>query len=227
MLSRGNWGRMAAIITSLLLVAGCGMGQSTADSASSPTATATATPNPTARATAVPATPTLTITAFTCPVTPTGAGSTLFDYPQMQFGFSYPATWTESECRRMVGTDGQQTVFIGNLFSVTTSPRNGQTIQQWVNTQTNQYEVVTLGPLSLQHAPWAMAAKVSAQPSATSDPSKPFDAEPFASAFAIVAGMHLFYTINGFVAQMNTTDTTPNLSRQQLAQQIVSTFIVP
>lgn len=223
MLSRGNWGRMAAIITSLLLVAGCGMGQSATDSANA----ATATPNPTATATVVSATPTPAVIAFTCPTTPTGAGSTIFDYPQMQFGFFYPATWTESDCRRMVGADGQQTVFIGNLFSVTTSPRKGQTIQQWVNAQTNQYEIVTLGSLSVPHAPGAMAATVSAKPSTTSDPNKPFDAEPFASAFAIVAGTHLFYTINGFVAQMNTTDTTPNLSRQQLAQRIVSTFIVP
>lgn len=139
--------------------------------------------------------------------------------------FQLTAAWTETSCQRFTGNDGQQTLFIGNLFSVSIMPRSGQSIQQWVNTQTNQYETVTLGALTDTQA--QAAATVSAAPSAITDPNKPFDAEPFWSTFAIVAGSHSIYMVNGFIAQMSMTDTIPNLSRQQLAQQVVSTFIVP
>ncbi len=216
---RRRYRAWAGALALCLLMAGCGASQPVASS------THTATLAPTVTATAIPATATSTpaLTTFTCDSTATGS-TRLFSDTSMQLSFSYPATWTENSCQRIQGPNGQQTLIIGNLFSVTATPRNGESIQQWVQAQANQYEVVTLGALSVQHA--QDAATVSVNPSATSDPNKPFDAEPFAQTFAIVAGAQFFYTVYGFIAQMSMTDTMPNLSRQQLAQQIVSTFTV-
>jgi len=142
----------------------------------------------------------------------------------MQFSFSYPAAWTENECQRVVVSDGTQTLHIGNLFWVARVPRAGMTIQQWVSSQTNQYEVVTLRPLTDSHA--QSAVTISAQPAATPDPNKPFDAEPLSDTLAIVAGSQYFYEVGSLIAVVNETDTTPPLWSQQLAQQIVGTFVV-
>lgn len=216
--TRSAWiGWIGAIATCLILLGGCGATQTLTNSANGATLTTTIAPT-------TPLTnPTSVTTTFTCPATLNGAQKTFTD-TSMQFSFSYPAAWTESNCQRFAGNDGQQTLFIGNLFSISVMPRNGQTIQQWVNTQANQYEIVTLGALTVPQA--QEAATVSVAPSAISDPAKAFDAEPFAQSFAIVAGTHSFYVVNGFVAQLSMTDTMPNLTRQQLAQQIVTTFAV-
>ncbi len=216
-----NWALAGTIVICLAALAGCGAPQPITDSTMAPTSAATDSP------TALPATSTpasAPVTTFACPTNSAGSGK-VFSDSAMQFSFSYPAAWTENSCQRFTGNNGQQTLFIGNLFSVSIMPRNGQSIQQWVNTQTNQYEIVTLGALTDTQA--QAAATVSAAPSATTDPNKAFDAEPFSSTFAIVAGSHSFYMVNGFVAQMSMTDTMPNLSLQQMAQQVVSTFIVP
>ena len=230
MLKRGRFEQIGMIVACLMLLAGCAANATTAPQAranppamlASTTPTASPSPIP-ATPTPIPATPTAVITTFACPAATTGAQKTFSD-TSMRFSFSYPAAWTENDCQRIITSDGGQTLVIGNLFSVSIAPRNAQTIQQWVNAQANQYEIVTLGQLADSHA--QEAATVSAAPSATSDPNKPFDAEPFASAIAVVAGSQYFYTVNGFVAQMSMTGTAPNLSRQQLAQQIVSTFVV-
>jgi hypothetical protein len=214
-LARIGW--IGAIATCLVLLGGCGATQPVANSANG------ATPTTTIAQTTPPANPTSATTTFTCPVTLNGAQKTFTD-TSMQFSFSYPAAWTESNCQRFAGNDGQQTLFIGNLFSVSVMPRGGRAIQQWVNAQSNQYEIVTLGALTVPQA--QEAATISVAPSATSDPNKAFDAEPFAQSFAIVAGTRSFYVVNGFVAQFSITDTMPNLTRQQLAQQIVTTFAV-
>lgn len=218
-----NWALAGTIVICLVALVGCGAPQPIANSTVALTSAPTNTP------TALPATPTVTLApattaTFACPAASAGSGK-VFSDSAMRFSFSYPAAWTETSCQRFTGNDGQQTLFIGNLFSVSIMPRSGQSIQQWVNTQTNQYETVTLGALTDTQA--QAAATVSAAPSAITDPNKPFDAEPFWSTFAIVAGSHSIYMVNGFIAQMSMTDTIPNLSRQQLAQQVVSTFIVP
>jgi hypothetical protein len=148
----------------------------------------------------------------------------VFSDSQMQLSFSYPAAWTENNCQRFVSADGDESLFIGNLFSVAMLPRSGQTIQQWVSAQTDQYEVVTLGSLAVPHA--QSAATVSAQPAATPNPNKPFDAEPFSQAMAIVAGSQHFYEVDFLIADMDATDTAPG-SLQVLAQQVVTTFVVP
>lgn len=230
MLKCGRFEQIGMVIACLVLLAGCAANATTSPQArANPTATlASTTPTTTptttpATPTPIPATPTAVITTFACPAAITGAQKTFSD-TSMRFSFTYPAAWTENDCQRIITSDGRQTIVIGNLFSVNIAPRNAQTIQQWVDAQANQYEIVTLGQLADSHA--QEAATVSAAPSATSDPNKPFDAEPFASAMAVVAGSQYFYTVNDFVAQMSMTDTMPNLSRQQFAQQIISTFVV-
>lgn len=216
---RRRYWAWAGALAICLALAGCDASQPVASSTTTATPVPIATPTaPLATATSTPA-----LTTFTCGSVSTGS-TKLFNDTAMRLSFSYPAAWTENSCQRIQGPDSQQTLIIGNLFSVTMVPRSGQSIHQWVQYQANQYEVVTLGALTVQHA--HEAATISVNPSATSDPSKPFDAEPLAQTFAIVAGSQSFYIVNGFIAQMSVTDTTPNLSRQQLAQQVVSTFIV-
>lgn len=218
MLKRTCWAWVGAIVTCLALLAGCSATKPVTTSASSATSILTTSTPTTSLMTPTPAS---SATTFTCPATLNGAQKTFTD-TSMPLSFSYPAAWTESRCQRFMGNDGLQTLFIGNLFSVGVMPRNGQTIQQWVSAQTNQYEVVTLGALTVPQA--QEAATISVAPSATSDPNKAFDAEPFASTFAIVAGSHSFYVINSFNVQFSMTDTQANPSQ---AQQIVTTFIVP
>lgn len=210
-------GQVAAIAICLAVLAGCGISQS-----STGAATATTTTAPTATATTIPATPTPSFvsTTFTCPATLNGAQKTFSD-SSAQFAFSYPASWVENKCQRFMGSDGRQTIFIGNLFSVSVVPRNGQSIQQWVDSQTNQYELVTLTTLTVQQA--QAAVSIAVKPSAISDPSRAFDAEPFAQTFAIIEGSHNFYMVNALVAQMSMTDTMPSLT----SQPIVTTFVVP
>jgi hypothetical protein len=215
---RWTW---AGVLAICLVLAGCNAFQPTASTANSATPAPLVTPTAIlATATSTPATIT---TAFTCESKSVGALK-LFNDTSMQLSFSYPATWTEKSCQRVQGPGSQQTLVIGNLFNVTATPRNGQSIERWVQAQTNQYEVVTLNALAVQHA--QEAATVLASPSAVSDPSRPFDSEPFVQTLAIVAGSRSFYVVTGFIAQMSMTDTVPNLSRQQLAQQIVGTFNV-
>jgi hypothetical protein len=211
----------------LVALAGCGTSaQTPATPAQSATTLATVTPtsSPTVAATASPTQSAPTTTTFTCATTVSGSLKTFTD-SQTHFSFSYPAAWTENQCQRIVAADGTERIFIGNLFSVGVMPRSGQTIQQWVSAQTDQYEVVTLGTLSVPQA--QAAVSVSTQPAATPNPNKPFDAEPFAQTMAIIAGSQHFYVINYFIAQMSMSDTLPGLSPQQLNQQVVTTFVVP
>ena len=205
----------------LTMLAGCGGSSSagvaqTATATSLPTATATATLAPTATATSG-------MTSFTCPETISGSQKDFYD-SQLGLRFSFPATWTENGCERDVEANGTQSVLIGNLFRVITAPRDGLTIQQWVNQQVDTpNETVTLSPLT---APGATSAdEVQAAP--TSNASKPFDSEPFSQTDAIVAGTQQFYEVVGLIAMVNTTDTAPPLSHDQLTRQVVSTFQVP
>ncbi len=197
-------------------LAGCGSG-TIAISTPPPTATivslpATATTSPTAALTVV------SDTKMACPVTVSGSQK-LFADTDTGLKFSFPASLTEEHCDCRVFSDGSATLDVGNLFHMWVTPRAaGQTIQQWVSAQTDQYETVTLTPLSVAHA--ASAVSVQAEPAATPGP-RPFDAEPFAQARAIVAGTQRFYTVFGLVAMVNTTDSTaPTAS-------IIATFDVP
>jgi hypothetical protein len=205
-----------------LALAGCGSG---AIALSTPTATATtaiysnpptATPWPTSSVTLV------SDTQITCPVTVSGNQKVFLD-ADTGLKFSFPATLTEEHCQRIVGSDGSVTTFVGNLFIAWTRPRTaGQTIQQWVNTQTDQYETVTLSPLTVAHA--ESAVSVNTEPTATPGP-RGFDAEPFAGTIAIVAGTQRFYGVSGLVAMMNATDSTPGAN--STINAIIATFDVP
>jgi hypothetical protein len=213
--SRVTWGLALAGLVALAL-AGCGSG-TVVVSTPTPTATATVvvyppTPAPTATLTLV------SDTQFACPVTVSGSQK-LFADAETGLRFSFPASLTEEHCERRVIGDGSETLFIGNLFNLGVVPRPaGLTIQQWVNQKIDQYEVVTLTPLTVAHAESAVSIKV--EPAATPGP-RPFDAEPFNQSDAIVAGTQHFYVVGHFIAEMNTTDSAG------LDGSIIATFDVP
>jgi hypothetical protein len=203
----------------MLLLAGCGSGTVVVVT---PTATAmlvapsaTTAPSPTTAAV-------VSDTNFLCPATVAGSQKRFAD-ADTSLKFSFPASLTEEHCERIVLSDGSQTLSIGNLFHVwITSRAAGQTIQQWVNQQTDQYEVVTLTPLTVAHAESAVSVK--ADPAATPG-TRPFDAEPFAQAQAIVGGTGRFYTVFGLIAMVNTTDSTAGGASTMAA--IIASFDVP
>jgi hypothetical protein len=201
-----------------LALAGCGSGTI---ALSTPTPTATAWTLPTTAPSPTPW-PTSSVklvsdTPFTCPAAVSG-NQKLFADAETGLKFSYPASLTEQGCERIVTSDGSETLHIGNLFSVWAVPRNSLTVEQFVNQQTDQYEIVTLAPLTVAHAESAVSVK--AEPAATPGP-RPFDAEPFAGAQAIVAGTRSFYIVFGLTAERNVTDSTSPLG------PIIVTFDVP
>ena len=206
--------RLVGLALLAVLFAGC--------SATSANISTPATHTPAATATTAPATPTSTPlptnTTFTCPATINGS-SKVFTDSATSLSFSYPAAWTEADCQRIVGANGEQTLIIGNVFLVSVTPRNGLTIQQWVNQQTDTNETVTLAPLSVSHAQAAVSVTVGLGPNAGPN-------EPFLQALAIVAGSQSFYQVNGLIAQMSVTDTMPGESNTNLVQQVVTTFDV-
>lgn len=200
-----------------LLFAGCG-----GTAAQTPPAPA-ATLSPTEAATAAPtATATLVIptqTTLTCPTTVNGSEK-VFDDSVSGLSFSYPASWTEADCQRITSSDGSQSLIIGNLFIVSIWPRNGLSIQQWVNQEAGSGEAVALATLSVKHAVEAESVTVTTTGQSTQPPR-------FGQTLAIVAGNQNFYEVSGLVAQMSMTDTLPGLSGDQLVQQVVTTFDVP
>jgi hypothetical protein len=200
------------------LLAGCSSGTVVV---TTPTATATVRP---ATATPPPTAPPAVVsdTKFTCPATVSGSQK-LFADADTSLKFSFPASLTEEQCERIVLSDGSQSLAVGNLFHIWVAPRAaGQTIQQWVSQQTDQYEVVALTPLTVAHA--ESAASVKADPAATPGP-RPFDAEPFAQAQAIVGGTAHFYTVFGLIALINTTDSTAG--GPDTMNAIIASFDVP
>jgi hypothetical protein len=188
-----------------LALAGCGSGTVVVSSATPtptwiyfPTSTPTATPWPTSTVKQI------SDTKFACPVTVSGSQKVFFD-SETGLKFSFLASLTETQCERWVNSDGSESLWIGNMFHVYVAPRPaGVTIQQWVNQQTDQYEVVTLTPLTVAHAESAVSVKV--EPTATPGP-RGFGAEPFNQTDAIVAGTQRFYEVDHLIAEMNTTDS--------------------
>lgn len=179
--------------------------------------TTTSVPQPTATATATVA---ITETDFTCPTTTNGSTKTFSD-PQTGLSFSYPAAWTEQQCQRLSAPDGKSTLFIGNVFSVSVVPRNGENIQQLVAATKMANETVHLSALAVTHAVDAAAV-------ADTVGENPQPDEPFALTMAIVEGSQRFYEVNWLTTQMSTNDTMPpNSSPDQRVQQVVTTFSVP
>ena len=170
------------------------------------------------------ATPHAVQTTFTCPTTVNGSVRTFTD-ASLGLSFTFPASWTENDCERTVAPDGTQSIWIGNLFNVETYPRNGMTIQQWIVSRVDTpNETVTLNPLTVPGAVDGAAVQASPTPAAA---NQPFLGEPFASTIAVVAGTQQFYEVYRFIAEMSVTDTAPPVTGAELAQQEVTTFIVP
>lgn len=203
-----------------VLLTGCASAPSGGASITSPTATAILAPT-------VTVTPGVTQASFVCPTIVSGA-SKVFSDNATSISFSYPAAWTENDCQRYIAENispygsspAQQSVLVGNLFIITVWPRNGLTIQQWVNQRTTPDESVTLTPLTMAHANAAVTVAVTVSPQATTPP-------PLSQTLAIVAGSQNFYEVTNLVAQMSMTDTIPPLTHAQLVQQIVTTIEVP
>jgi hypothetical protein len=146
---RGIWiGLFLMLILVIVSLAGCGG----AGSASGPQSTSTSTPTATSAPTTTAA-PTATVTplplgTIACPtmISPDGSAK-IFTDPPLGFSFAYPAAWTENICQQ-----GATGVLIGNLFSVSLTPRQGRTIAQWVDATKTPEETVTLTPLTDPHA---------------------------------------------------------------------------
>lgn len=211
---------LLALVLALLCLSACATRTTIAQAPTAtlvPAATATATPFPTDSVVAQ--------TPFACPETTVGSRKIFFD-AETGLRFSFPAAWTEHDCVRMAGQGGGQTLLIGSLFFVGVEPRNGLTIQQWVNQQADpQNEQITLTPLTVAHAVDAVTVHVAATPNA--DPNKPIAMEPLVQTKAIVAGSQYFYWVNPLIALYSMTDTAPPMSHDQLTQQVVTTFDVP
>jgi hypothetical protein len=203
------------------LLAGCGasssvIGQATATTQVPTAALATATPSPTATTAVV------SQTSFACPAAVNGS-LTVFSDAETGVTFSYQAAWTEHDCVRTVLADGSESLLIGNLFRVGVAPRKGLTIQQWVDQRTDKNEIVTLTPLTVKHADAAVTVTDAPAPNYTS--SRPFDAEPFASTSAIIAGSQQFYQVSTLIAEVNVTDSTA--SSHDAFVQVIASFDVP
>jgi hypothetical protein len=172
-----------------------------------------------------PATATIAVvsqTSFACPAAVNGS-LTVFSDAETGVTFSYPAAWTEHECVRTVNADGSESLLIGNLFRVGVAPRKGLTIQQWVDQQTDKNEIVTLTPLTVKHADAAVTVTDAPAPNYTS--SRPFDAEPFSSTSAIIAGSQQFYQVIHLIAEVNVTDSTAG--SHDAFVQVIASFDVP
>lgn len=209
--------RRASIIgiLSMLAVGLVGCSQGTAASiAPTNTVAPTMTTAPTATATTG-----VTQTDFSCPTTTTGSTTTFSD-AQSGLSFSYTSAWTEKQCTRIDAGNGVETLFIGNVFSVSVLPRNGQTVQQYVSAAKAANETVTLTPFTAAHAvaAYAVSDTIGANPQAE---------EPFVQTVAIVEGSQNFYIVAEFIAQMSISDTMTGVYGSKLAQQVVSTFNVP
>jgi hypothetical protein len=200
-----------------VLLAGCGgsVAQQATPAPTNPPAPS-ATSAPTATATAPPTATSAPAVSLACPTT-TGGSTTTFSDSQLGLSFTFPTSWTERDCQRL----NADTMVIGNLFIVSRAPRNGQTLQQMVNAAKSMEENVALAPLNDAHAVAADEVSVTF-PGGQTSPN-----EPFIQTLALVAGSQSFYTVTGLIAQMNVTDTIPNISRDQLARQVVATFHVP
>lgn len=173
-------------------------------------ATSTATAQPTPTVTPRP------LGNFPCPTTTSASTKSLND-PQFGLSFTYPAAWVENDCNQATA----QKIAVGNLFFVSLTPRNGLTVQQFVDANKTSNESITLVPLQDSHAVEAYQVQDTVAYGLNSPPGT------FSQTMAIIAGSQNFYVVSSILAQQSSTDTMPGLSNVQLTQQIVSTFQVP
>lgn len=200
------------LLLSLLLV-GCsvsgGAAAAPATTASVPLAATRTSAPPTATATVTQ----LPVGEFVCPTTTSGATKT-FTVAQFGLSFSYPAAWTEHDCSRI----NASTILIGNLFFVSTIPREGRSIAQWVAATKSPDEDVALSPLD---DPYAVEAAQVAVTFPNGPGATPAGEQPLVQVLAVVAGTWNFYVVYDILAQMSMTDTIPP---QGELVQVIATF---
>lgn len=219
----GHLGARTLIALALCVIAGlagCGasVGAKTSEARqpsvtlSPPTQTlavATDTPVPTAYPTPI------SQVTFTCPAVSDGTSKTFTD-SATGFSFSYPASWTETQCQRTVEGDGTVDLNIGQVFNVAVIPRTGMDAAAWVQDQVTvgTGETATTTPITVKHAMEAY------QITDNIGPTTP-DNRPLLQARYIIMGSRSLYVIYLAFAQ---TGTDTMLSGPPLA--IVQTISV-
>jgi hypothetical protein len=195
---------VALALCVIAALAGCGaptkttsnkLGSSDASAATTP-ATPTATlAIPTVTPSATPYPTPISQVAFTCPATVNGAEKTFSD-SQTGFSFSYPASWTETQCQRAVFGDGTVNLNIGQVFNVAVIPRTGMDAQAWVQTQVTvgTGETATTTPVTVKQA--VEAYQITDNPG----PGTP-DNRPLLQARFIIMGSRDLYVIYPLIAQ--------------------------
>lgn len=205
----------ALSVLSVVALAGCASGAGAKASVKTqPTATATAIP-PTQTPIPATATPSGAITvvsqvSFTCPATVNGSSKTFSD-GQTGFSFSYPASWTETQCQRTVTSDGATTLSIGQVFNVRVIPRTGEDALYWVQSQKEADETVTTTPITVQQAMEAYQIQDNPGPNTPEN-------HPLGQAGFIIMGSRNLYVIYTLIAQTETQDTLINVPPLQIVQ---------
>ena len=187
-----------ALAALALLLAGCDVALGGED-ASQPTATPypTNVPTPTWTPQSTSAAVVSSI-AIPC-VTSADAKTKTFADSETGFTFTFPATWTETQCERTVRADGVVLLRVGNLMKLYIVPRRGQMVEQWIAAQKDASETITLSPLTAKKAEAAYDLK---ETSTRDDPNLPFK-----QINVIVVGSSYFFCFVTMIDMNNETDT--------------------
>jgi hypothetical protein len=169
-----------------------------------PTATPAATPYPTP----------VSQVSFTCPAVSDGTNKTFSD-SATGFSFSYPASWTETQCQRTVQGDGTVDLNIGQIFNVAVIPRTGMDAQAWVQTQVTvgTGETATTTPITVKQA--MEAYQITDNPGPTTP-----DNRPLLRASFIIMGSRDLYVIYTLTAQTESQDTLINVPPLTIVQTV-------
>lgn len=201
-------------LTALAALSGC-EASAKANVKSQPTATTTSVP-PTQTPIPPTATPNgpsvVSQMSFTCPATVNGSNKTFSD-SQTGFSFSYPASWTETQCQRTVMSNGETTLNIGQVFNVRVIPRTGEDAQYWVQSQVTAGETATCTPITVQQAMEAYQIQDNPGPNTPEN-------HPLGQAGFIIQGSRDLYVIYTLIAQTEMQDTLINVPPLQIVQTI-------
>ncbi|MGH2485587.1 MAG: hypothetical protein ACRDHE_06215, partial [Ktedonobacterales bacterium] len=152
--------------------------------------------------------------AFTCPAVSDGTSKTFMD-SATGFSFSYPASWTETQCQRTVNSDGTVDLNIGQVFNVAVIPRTGMDALAWVQSQVTvgTGETATTTPITVNQA--MEAYQITDIPAASSPENR-----PLLQASFIIMGSRDLYVIYTLIAQTETQDTLMNVPPLTIVQTI-------
>lgn len=199
-------------VLALLALSGCG---AKASATRQPTPTATAVP-PTQTPVAATATPSgpsvVSHVSFTCPATVTGSTKTFSD-SETGFSFSYPASWTETQCQRTVLSNGEIGLNIGQVFNLLVIPRTGMDAAYWVQSQKVADETVTTTPITVAQAMEAYQIQDNPGPNTPNN-------RPLAQAGFIIMGSRNLYVIYTLIAQTEMQDTLIGVPPLQIVQTV-------